>query len=111
MVKKNKNGARSDAIALAEELGCSRRTVHRLLQTLSMAGVPWYYDEKLRAYRVRAGYRFPLLEIGTTGSSGASAKENEMAEIIEQLIRDGEALSTSLNKFLTTLKNSDLATD
>jgi predicted DNA-binding transcriptional regulator YafY len=46
---------RWDAIGLAEELECSRRTVYRLLQTLSMAGVPWYFDESCRAYRVRPG--------------------------------------------------------
>lgn len=52
---------RWDATTLAEELGCSRRTVYRLLQTLSMAGVPWYFDESTRCYRVRAGYRFAAI--------------------------------------------------
>src|SRR5437762_999286 len=54
---------RWDAEALARELECSRRTVHRLLQTLSMAGVPWHYDEAHQAYRVRRGFKFPGLDV------------------------------------------------
>src|SRR5438045_8687025 len=54
---------RWDAGALARELECSRRTVHRLLQTLSMAGVPWHYDETHQAYRVRRGFKFQGLDV------------------------------------------------
>ena len=52
---------RWDAVALAKELECSRRTIHRLLQTLSMAGVPWYFDEITKAYvqdRAARNWRF-----------------------------------------------------
>jgi hypothetical protein len=49
---------RWDAEGLARELECSPWTIHRILQTLSMSGVPWHYDEAKRAYRVRPGYRF-----------------------------------------------------
>lgn len=37
-----------NADGLARELECSTRTVHRILQTLSMAGVPWCFDEGKR---------------------------------------------------------------
>lgn len=48
-----------DAEALSQELNCSVRTVHRILQTLAMAGIPYRYDSVSRAYRVPHGYRFP----------------------------------------------------
>jgi predicted DNA-binding transcriptional regulator YafY len=53
---------RWDADALAKELERSRRTIHRLLQTLSLAGVPRYFDEGAKAYRIRAGFRSYLPE-------------------------------------------------
>lgn len=90
---------RWDADALAEELECSRRTVYRLLQTLSMAGVPWYFDEATRAYRVRPGFRFPELE--------QKARRDDIAELetaIDQLIETGEAFLDSLRAFLERLK-------
>ena len=46
--------------ALAADLGCSERTVHRDLEVLAFAGVPWYFDPELRGYRVREGHRFPV---------------------------------------------------
>lgn len=42
---------------IAQELECSERTVYRDLQTLSMAGVPHYFDEKSQTYRLRPGFR------------------------------------------------------
>ena len=94
---------RWDAAALAAELECSTRTIHRLLQTLSMAGVPWFFDEKTRAYRIRPGYKFPLL--------GSLADEDEPRSLeaqnaAEKLIRDGEAFAQSLQEFLSVLKKA-----
>jgi hypothetical protein len=51
-----------DAPAIAKELECSERTVYRDLQTLTTAGVPWFFDEECNSYRVRAGFSFPGLE-------------------------------------------------
>jgi hypothetical protein len=33
-----------------------------MLQCLEMAGVPWHYDNKLQAYRVPKGFKFPGLD-------------------------------------------------
>lgn len=70
---------RWDAGTLAEELECSRRTVYRLLQTLSLAGVPWYFDETARAYRVRPGFRFPDIEHALRASACFFATSNRSA--------------------------------
>lgn len=94
---------RWDAGTLADELECSRRTVYRLLQTLSLAGVPWYFDEADRAYRVRPGYRFPDIERAKLSSeSDDSAREGIRADF-EQVIKDGEALVRSLQGLLQSL--------
>jgi len=45
---------------IARELDVAERTVYRDLQALEIAGVPWYYDDQARSYRVRSDYRFPV---------------------------------------------------
>ncbi len=96
---------RWDAAALAEELECSTRTIHRLLQTLSMAGVPWFFDEKIRAYRIRPGYKFPLLDTPPRTVSG-SPESTELDEVMEKLLHDGEAFANTLQEFLAAFKES-----
>lgn len=94
---------RWDAAALAEELECSTRTIHRLLQTLSMACVPWFFDEKIRAYRVRPGYKFPLLD-SQSRTAPEEQRSPELDEVVEKLLHDGEAFADSLNQLLNTLR-------
>ena len=98
---------RWDAKALAEELECSQRTVHRMLATLSMAGVPWYFDEKLRAYRVREGFRFPLVEQAVVEKLESCSTESDPVPIEQaaaRLVEEGEAFAISLQHFLKTVK-------
>ncbi|MCA9026806.1 MAG: HTH domain-containing protein [Planctomycetaceae bacterium] len=95
---------RWDAAALAEELECSTRTIHRLLQTLSVAGVPWFFDEKLRAYRIRPGYKFPLLDVSPTIDEMQSKPASSLDSATEKLLSDGEAFADSLNKFLVAVR-------
>ena len=47
--------------AIAKELGCSNRTVHRDLNVLEFCGVPFYFSEEEQCYRVRSDFRFPTL--------------------------------------------------
>lgn len=49
-----------NAKAIASELEVTVRTVYRDLQTLEIAGVPWFYDAEDQCYRVRSDYRFPV---------------------------------------------------
>src|SRR3972149_1331960 len=49
--------------ALAKELDCSERTIHRYLEVLAYAGVPYSFDRAEGAYRVRADFRFPVLNL------------------------------------------------
>jgi len=48
---------------IAGELECSERTVFRDLQVLSVAGVPWYFDQQGQCYRVRPDFRFPVVNL------------------------------------------------
>ncbi|WP_391556725.1 helix-turn-helix transcriptional regulator [Rosistilla ulvae] len=48
---------------MAKELGCSNRTIHRDLNVLEFCGVPFYFSEEERCYRVRSDFRFPTLAL------------------------------------------------
>lgn len=91
---------RWDATSLAEELGCSRRTVYRTLETLSAAGVPWYFDEKLRAYRVRPGYRTTLVDQNSVAESERAFERQETREIAKELVKRGREFSEALTRFI-----------
>ncbi len=95
---------RWDASSLAAELECSRRTVHRLLQTLSMAGVPWFFDEKLKAYQIRPGFKFPLVE-QPTGSSSENRATDDLTLAADRLIKECETLTESLQQFINSLRS------
>jgi predicted DNA-binding transcriptional regulator YafY len=54
---------RWDVRSLAAVEECSERTIHRMLNVLELAGVPWHYDEQSRCYRVREDFRFPTIAL------------------------------------------------
>jgi hypothetical protein len=93
---------RWDANTLSAELGCSKRTVYRLLQTLSMAGVPWHFDEACRSYRVRSGYKFPALE----ASHDPIPNGKQVEPAIARVLADGDVFLRSLQDLLAAIRNS-----
>src|SRR4051812_2272417 len=54
---------RWNVASLAAELECSPRTVHRYLDALELAGVPWTFDRKDDSYHVLPDYRFPVVSL------------------------------------------------
>ncbi len=65
------------ARGIAKELECSERTVYRDLQTLSAAGVPWFFDEYGQSYRIREGYKGPFSHFSSQPK--AKAREQDAA--------------------------------
>lgn len=49
--------------SLAAELSCSEKTIHRYLSVLEIAGVPYQYDKYEKCYRVRPGFKFPVVNL------------------------------------------------
>ena len=92
-----------DAEGLARELECSQRTIYRFLQTLSFAGIPWYFDRQQNCYKLREGARMarPL-----PNALGDAASDKSLPQLeVDRLIKDGRAFAQSLDEFLCILEN------
>lgn len=90
--------ARWDSKSLAEELQCHPKTIQRIFQTFTLMNVPWYFDQKDKAYRVQAGYRFP-------GLADDSAKQEEMpradlARTLRSMAQQTEQLLIEIRKLM-----------
>lgn len=93
---------RWDAEALARELEVSPRTIHRDLQTLTMAAVPVFYDRESQAYRVRPGFRFPLLP---DDDREHSLDTVALLTSARRVISDAERLVETLRQLCTSLES------
>jgi len=64
------SGQHQAAADLAKMLGVSRRTVFRDLRDLRKAGVPCYYDKKIRSYTIDAKFFLPAPALSTPEALG-----------------------------------------
>ena len=81
------------ADSLARELEVSPPTIHRIMQTLSMANVPWYFCKEDGCYRVRSGFRFPDVE--ETDRSSTVTDPAAIKRAVNSLLRELTRMSDS----------------
>ena len=95
---------RWDADALARELECSPRTVHRDLQALSMAGVPWFFDNECQAYKVRPGFKFPAINTAAGTDAGGNLDPIVLIANAKKTLAEGERFLDSLRQLIACLE-------
>lgn len=93
---------RWNVTAIAEELECSERTVHRDLNVLEFFGVPFYYSEEEQCYRVRSDFRFPALMLND---------EEALGQAIATAISKAPGLNIGLGANPTTTRLASTAKD
>jgi predicted DNA-binding transcriptional regulator YafY len=99
---------RYDAAALASEMECSVRTVHRNLQTLTMANVPWYFDSASQAYRVRQGFRLVhLLETDSASTLPPAGLPSCLRHSATALIDNLRQFANQLEAFCASAATED----
>ena len=96
---------RWDAEALASELECSVRTVHRVITTLTMAGVPVRYDSEAKAYRVPPNFKFSGIDLLSTPIARPSDPAT-LLPVATRLLSDAEKFIGSLRAFCDAIDPS-----
>jgi predicted DNA-binding transcriptional regulator YafY len=105
------------AHGIAKELECSERTVYRDLQTLSAAGVPWFFDDYSQSYRIRDGYRGPFSHFPSSpkaegaddppsslSSEDAESMVSLAKESAQRLLTEAESVILALDRLTKTME-------
>ncbi len=87
---------------LMAELEVSERTVHRLRETLELAGVPIAFDKTENAYRVHGSYRFPSLHL---------TDDEAFGQATATALTENEALKLPRRSTGTTRKLADTGSE
>lgn len=79
-----------------------------------MAGIPWFFDEKTRCYRVRKGFKMPGDSIITGEQSGLTpadlvATQRMAARLREDLQRAADTAGEFYETITTMLKTATAA--
>lgn len=93
---------RWDAEALAQELECSVRTIHRILAVLTEAGVPFKFDPITRAYRLPPGYKFAGADLEAS-KDPSPTNPKAVSAAAKRLLDEGERFLNALKDFCETL--------
>ncbi len=106
------------AHGIAKELECSERTVYRDLQTLSAAGVPWFFDEYSQSYRIRDGYKGPFSHFPSRpkadvqehqgmplSSDDARSIVSLAKESAQRLLTEAESVIQALDRLTKAMEN------
>ncbi|WP_337175111.1 HTH domain-containing protein [Paludisphaera sp.] len=98
-----------NAQSLAKELGCSERTVYRDLQTLELAGVPYYWDDQAGSYRVRPGYKAPQIPSRPGKNPSPEALVDFSLQAAGRLMAEAEQMIDALGRLKQALHASDMS--
>jgi len=88
--------------AIAKELDCSDRTVHRDLNVLEFCGVPFYFSDEEQCYRVRSDFRFPTLML---------TDEEALGQAIATAITKAPGLDIGMGASPTTTRLASTSSD
>jgi len=100
---------RWDAESLAHELEISPRTIHLIMQTLSMAGIPWFYCKETECYRVRPGYKFPGLDTAQDNLGTFESVNPQVLATARKILDEGENFLTSIRHLCDLLSRESKA--
>jgi hypothetical protein len=69
-----------------------------------MAGVPFYFDEQSKAYRVQPGFKFPAINSATGSDSGGNLDPLVLIANAKKMLAEGERFLESLRQLIACLE-------
>lgn len=69
-----------------------------------MAGVPWYFDTNIEAYKVRPGFKFPAIHSSASSDSGTNPDPIVLIANAKKIVAEGERFLDSLRQLISCLE-------